>query len=218
MSQTNKYQKSPLNNVQLEQWFVNRRNFIKAGLIAGTLTQVSFLQSCFGNQTKNYPKGNQFITDEQTAILYECLNILFPNDGNGPGIDEINTISYILWSLEDPGSDKYFNKYLVEGVDWANEKAIEKIGSPFLELSDEQKEKSIAYFIQDNYGKEWCSIMMTFIIESLLIDPIYGCNSNESGWKWLNFTAGIPRPTEFNRYENILINARKDYPKNNHEI
>ena len=46
--------------------------------------------------------------------------------------------------------------------------------------------------------------MVTLLFEALLLDPLYGGNKEEKGWKWLNHTPGFPRPTEELRYEVLM--------------
>jgi len=45
--------------------------------------------------------------------------------------------------------------------------------------------------------------MLTLIFEALLLDPIYGVNTNNIGWNWLNHDPGVPRPNKENMYPTI---------------
>ena len=69
----------------------------------------------------------------------------------------------------------------------------------------------IAKFLEVDYAKEWCSILITLILESLLLDPIYGGNPDGIGWKWLEVTPGFPQPTEELRYDKVIETARSNY-------
>lgn len=203
--------KAPTDLDAFFQWQTNRRSLLKAAIIAGTLSQFSFLQSC--EDAIEMEKGNDVLDANQMTILKSALNILFPDDGNGPSIESLNTLNYILWVLKDAGANPTHQTYLIEGIDWADEIAIEKSGKKYSELDQAERERAIHYYTETDYGKEWCSIMMTLILESLLLDPIYGANINEAGWKWLDHTPGFPQPDESNRYENVLTTARNAYPK-----
>jgi gluconate 2-dehydrogenase gamma chain len=79
-------------------------------------------------------------------------------------------------------------------------------------LDQEQKEALVGLFTQLDWGKNWCAAMLMLIFEALLLDPLYGGNTNEAGWKWLKHTAGYPRPTEANRYERIMERQMKMKP------
>jgi gluconate 2-dehydrogenase gamma chain len=203
--------KAPTDMDAFFQWQTNRRSLLKAALIAGTLSQFSFLQSC--TDDLELEKGNELLDSNQMTILKSALNILFPDDGNGPSIESLNTLNYIVWVLKDSGANPTHQTYLMEGIDWADEMAFEKSAKKYIELDQQERERAIRYYTETEYGKEWCSIMMTLILESLLLDPIYGANVNEAGWKWLDHTPGYPRPDESNRYENVLTTARNAYPK-----
>ncbi len=115
-----------------------------------------------------------------------------------------------MWVLHDSLNRKTEdNEYIIEGIDWANETAKEIYFTPTIELNTEQKEALVGKFTELNWGKTWSSIMITLIFEALLRDPIYGGNTNEAGWNWLNHTPGFPRPTEELRYERIMEKQMK---------
>lgn len=200
---------SPLTSEEIQLWLTDRRTVLKAALISGALTQFSFLTSCTPNE--NQESANEFMDANQVRILKSVLAILFPDDGNGPSVQHLNTYEYILWVLRDPGANQDFNSYLIDGITWADEQAMEHSKSHFWELNEKEQARAVSYYVETSYGKEWCSILLTFVVESLLLDPIYGGNQNEAGWKWLNHTTGLPRPNEATRYENILDTVRADY-------
>ena len=41
----------------------------------------------------------------------------------------------------------------------------------------------------------WLSTLITYTLEALLSDPLYGGNTNGIGWKWLGHDPGNPRPS-----------------------
>ncbi len=69
----------------ISEWETNRRTFLRGALIAGAMTQIGFFQSC----SVELKKGNDILTAEQATILDDILTLFFPNDGNGPGPDDI---------------------------------------------------------------------------------------------------------------------------------
>ncbi|NOQ71669.1 MAG: hypothetical protein GQ574_06695 [Crocinitomix sp.] len=190
----------------IEKWETNRRTFLRGALIAGALTQITAFTSC----SKQLREGNEILTAEQSTILFDVLNIFFPDDGNGPSIEEINAFGYIMWVLQDTLNRKTSeNDYIIEGIDWANETAEEIYFTPFVELDQKQKEALVGKFTELNWGKNWSSVLITLICEAVLLDPLYGGNTNEVGWEWLNHTPGFPRPTEELRYERIMEKQMK---------
>lgn len=190
----------------LENWETNRRTFLRGALVAGAMTQIGLFTSC----SAELEEANDLLTAEQSTILTQILDLFFPNDGNGPSAKDINAFGYIMWVLHDSLNRKTEdNEYIIEGLDWANETAQEIYFKPFVELNQEEREVLVGKFTQLNWGKSWSSVMITLIFEALLLDPIYGGNTDELGWKWLNHTPGHPRPTEENRYERIMERQMK---------
>ena len=187
--------KLPRELTNLENWSTNRRTILKGALLAGALSQISFLQSC----KTILEKGNDYLTGEQVTILKSILLQLFPDDGNGPSAEDLHTFEYIMWILQDPGADEETKTYIVEGVDWANETAQEIHLTNYVDLDDKQKTVLLEKFTELDYGKDWCSVLVTLIFESLLLDPIYGGNPDGIGWKWLNHKQGFPGAATWRR-------------------
>jgi gluconate 2-dehydrogenase gamma chain len=44
------------------------------------------------------------------------------------------------------------------------------------------------------WGRAWLSLLLYYIFEALLSDPVYGGNPGEIGWRWLEHQPGFPRP------------------------
>ena len=196
----------PNRYLDLEQWQTDRRKFLRGALLAGAMTQIGFFTSC----STKLKEGNDLLTAEQATILNDVLNIFFPNDGNGPDAEDINAFGYVMWVLHDTLNRKIEdNAYILVGLNWADETAQEIYFSPFVELSQEQKEALVGKFTELDWAKNWSSMIITLILEALVLDPIYGGNKNEAGWNWLNHTPGFPRPTEENRYERIMEKQMK---------
>lgn len=203
--QNNEDRKLPSGLQDIELWQTNRRTFLKASILAGALSQLSFLQSCTQDELEN---GNDLLTGEQVTILKSVLLILFPDDGNGPSATDLHSYEYIMWVLKDPGANQEDNQYVINGIDWTNEAAEKFYGEKYINLHETQKAKLISKFLEVHSGYHWCSILLTLIFESLLLDPIYGGNPDGIGWKWLNHTPGFPQPTEELRYEKVIAATR----------
>ncbi|MCB9225209.1 MAG: gluconate 2-dehydrogenase subunit 3 family protein [Crocinitomicaceae bacterium] len=184
----------------IDNWEVDRRKFLRATLLAGAATQISWFTSC----SRQLEQANDYLTAEQSTILKDILMIIFPEDGNGPSANDINSFGYILWVLSDNYRKPEDNEYIMEGINWANETSIEIYDQPFIELSKEEQEKMVELFTEMEWGKNWMSVMVTLVLESLLLDPIYGGNTDEKGWQWLDHVAGVPRPTEETRFESFI--------------
>lgn len=181
-------------------WEVSRRSFMKNVLAIGVLSQMTFLQSCINKDVDT----DLVLNKKQLAIATSVQNILFPKDALGPGAIDFNADKYLLWVLSDTRLDPDENQYIVNGLKWVNETAEEEMQAPFLKLSKKEQVQLIQIVSQKSWGESWLSVMLTFIFEAMISDPIYGFNTDGVGWKWLNHQVGLPRPTKELRYDEIF--------------
>jgi len=145
------------------------------------------------------------LTDEDFATLMAVQEHLFPKDSNSPGANDLNAATYYTWVLTDPEKDEEDKTQMRDGIRWTNETADETFAEKFVDLDFEEKEEVLRLMANEGWGESWLSMVITNIFEALLSDPIYGSNTNESGWKWLEHTAGNPRPEKENRYNPIAV-------------
>lgn len=173
---------------------MERTEFLKHLAILGIGSQLSLIYSCSDEKTVVIPENHLPLSKNKVTILAFILEILFPNDGNGPSVQQLNSLEYILWNLRDKNRDKDSNAYVTNGIDWIEETSIEEMGKSFLGLKYKEKEELINLVSNKKWGEDWLSTILTLIFESLLYDPIYNINKNEIGWNWLNHKTGLPRP------------------------
>jgi len=184
-----------------KKWLSNRRLFLKTMLAGAVLTQVPWWTSC-KQETKN---AKTFVfSNHQLEILNLVQDFLFPLDGNGPGASEIKAAEYLQWVVLDPEMDKEEIDYIFNGIKWVEETAQEEKNSSFLQLKEKEQEEILVFIAAQSWGESWYSVLLTFIFEALLSDPIYGSNPDNIGWKWLNHNPGNPRPDENQKYGKIL--------------
>ncbi len=187
-------------------WDISRRRFIKSIMAAGVFSQVSFLESCIAKQG-----DEEYLSTKQFVILTEVQNILFPKDDNGPGALDFNAQYYILWVLSDKRLDPEENQYIVNGIDWVEETALETHNKSFIELDKKEQVTLINKISETNWGESWLSVQLTFIFEAMISDPIYGFNKSAIGWQWLEHEAGYPRPTKALSYAQVFETVRKNH-------
>jgi hypothetical protein len=154
----------------------SRRNFLKAGFLSSA---VFLMDGCslFGVttpmttiallQTDLFPKAEQLHI--QTAPY---MHIVF----NHSRISE---------------EDKTFIK---NGVKWLNEEAIQLHKKSYTKLAPKERQNVLNAVVKTEWGENFVYNMMSYLFEAMLGDPIYGGNNNETGWKWLAFEGGRPRP------------------------
>jgi len=123
---------------------------------------------------------------ESVKVLY---NDLFP------GIDTQSSYNYLKnIILNHSKITKIEKDFIRNGIQWLNKEAISLHNKAYPMLTKQQREDVLEHFSKSQRGEEWLFIMMGYMFESILADPVYGTNADNLYWKWLNFKAGIPRP------------------------
>ena len=180
----------------LDQWNLSRRKFIKGLALAGIASQIPFITSCLNEEedfTKKYEK-----------TIKAIQQILLPDDGFGPGAIKINAYNYFIWATADIQMDLDDRNFVFNGLKWTEQLSEKEYSKAFFEL-DIRHQKIIVIKMTDlDWGKTWLSVMMTFILEALLSNPLYGGNPNQEAWRWLNHYAGSPQPDKTLMYPEIF--------------
>jgi len=179
-----------------------RRQFIKGIGSSIILAQFPYLFSC--------QKSTNIIvlSTTETQIVQQVLNILFPSSP-GPSIKDIKVINLLNSYLSDPNINSKEQQSIIKGIQWTNEISKNSYMVDFRNLTKEKQEKVLQKILQKPWGEIWVSKLLTLTFEALLLDPIYGINTHETGWKYLNHTPGKPRPDTRNKYPEIL-NRKKE--------
>ena len=165
---------------------MKRREFLyKTILLAST--------PLFGNEVVKYAKSITNATEPYQTITW-VLNDIFPPSKNNPGIKQLNTIGYFHAVLNDKRIDDSEKKFIKNGTRWLNEESQEQFKSQYYSLNAKQREKLLRNISQKRWGDNWLWTLMNYMFESMFCDPVYGANLNQSGWKWLEYVPGHPRP------------------------
>ena len=196
--------KKTLENEQLQ---LSRRKVLKSFMAFGILTQIPLNWSC-NSFSEN--KSSVF-SRKQIEMVQRIQQILFPDDGFGPGAFELKADRYLEWVLSDIRLDKEDKEYIFNGLKWVEETADEDFNTSFLSLDNRKQEKLVQNIARTDWGENWLSMMLTYILEALLADPQYGGNPEQKGWKWLSHYPGYPRPTEVLLYPEIFNTLKNEY-------
>lgn len=183
-----------------------RRHFlfdqIKA---AAALSLVPVWMSLTGCESDEQENEQQRLSQIEPWYTFAAVQqILFPNDGDGPDAKTIHATSYLKFVLDAPDTDKQDRRFILEGVDWLNRLAIVRYTGVFANCEPVQQQKLVKEISQSEAGERWLSFLLTYIMEALLSDPVYGGNPDGVGWKWLEYTPGYPRPPANKRYFDLL--------------
>jgi len=128
---------------------------------------------------------------------------LWPPGSSAPSAADVNATAYLYATMRHGSFDFEIRDFIVLGAGWAEQEATGLYGRGFAELEPEARER-VLRILQNEYerGGAWISTLLTYTLEALLSDPIYGGNRDEAGWKWLQHVPGSPRPRK--RYVNDL--------------
>lgn len=177
----------------------SRRGFIKGMIGTSLVITIPFVDSC---------QANHLVNDGQlgkmSQMASDILDILFPYKGNGPSSQKINAYQYLNWILTDENYDKDIKNSLLKGFSKLDEFTKTIFSNPFESLPQNKQKNIILKIQKTSWGEHLISRLLSIILDALVIDPIYGYNTNGIGWTWLQHIPGRPRPTPQNKYPKIL--------------
>ncbi len=193
----------PESVLQQQKQRQSRRVFLgqSVALIGGVATAT--LVSAKG-QTKDQVK-----TSSKQAISEPWLTVsavqehLFPRttgDQASPGASDVHALEYLQAMLNTPDADSDEHDFIIKGVSWLDGVANNLVGHPFIKLNKADRERVLKKISTSTSGENWLSMLLNYIFEALLTDPVYGGNTNKTGWQWLEHQAGFPRPPENKKY------------------
>jgi len=171
----------------------SRRSFLKQ-LLAGS-TAIVFSEAVIANTTK--------LNDPVWETLSAVHLHMFPKAENEPDANSINATAYLKSILEWPGVDTDDKKFILDGVGWLNGLSEKTFNTKFYNLNQQDKEVVLRTVEKSQAGENWLAMIMLYLIEALLTDPVYGGNADGQGWAWLEHQPGFPRPTADKRYFNL---------------
>ncbi len=108
-------------------------------------------------------------------------------------IDSRRYISIILNHSRVTDEDKLFIR---NGVQWLNEEAVQIYRKIYTQLSKQQRQNILKSISKERWGESWIDMQLSFIMEAMFSDKVYGVNKDNAGQKWLNFSNGAPYPKE----------------------
>lgn len=138
----------------------------------------------------------------QTII--DVQEVLFPAAEDIPGAGDIGASVYLHKAIENPHADGEDKDYIFRGVGWLDELTQQRYNKRFTQLARIQQEKIIEETVQTTAGRNWVSLLLSYILEALLADPVYGGNINGNGWQWLDHQPGYPAPPVDRTWDQLL--------------
>lgn len=117
-----------------------------------------------------------------------------PDRPGAPGAKEINALAYLQWVVADAKLDAEERAFLLRGAGWLEDLCLQRLGRGFVSLSPAEQDQMLSEVAQSAAGENWINSQLSYLLEALLSDPIYGGNRAEQGWRWLGHRPGFPRP------------------------
>jgi gluconate 2-dehydrogenase gamma chain len=172
---------------------VKRRDFLKAGSLAAFSPGVPLART---DRVVGLPeRSGQTFSQAQWAIIAAVQDHLLPSEPDAPGSREVNATAYLDRTLADPKFDPDVKGLILKGIGWLEEISEEQEGLRFLQLEPARREDLLRKIAGTRAGERWLSNLITYCLEAMLADPLYGGNPGGIGWMWLEHDPGRPRPT-----------------------
>ncbi len=169
---------------------MDRRTFIT--LIASAVTSYPAASLAEKRTQVNYSISDLKEPWKTIAIVQEHL---FPAEKDSPGANDIGALNYLQNMMNAPDIENSEREEIKNGSKWLNDLSIQIHKKPFIELDEINRENILRKIESSSAGRHWLSLLMTYLIEALLSDPVYGGNKNSIGWKWLEHQPGYPTPS-----------------------
>ena len=120
---------------------------------------------------------------------------LLPGGKGAPSAVEVGAVEYLYMTMRHVSFDFEIRDFIFLGAQWAEQESQGVFGRSFDALGEAERER-ICRILQNEYaqGEAWLSTLISYTLEAFLGDPIYGCNGDGIGWKWLGHVPGLPRP------------------------
>jgi gluconate 2-dehydrogenase gamma chain len=174
---------------------LQRRSFLFSSAKAATALALAplFLQlsACKRGET---PSSD--LKQHPWSTFAAVHEVLFPADGNGPSAQDIQATHYLQLVVQTKGFDADERRFILEGIDWLDQFQREQKKPPFMTLTVSQRDEVLRAIASSTAGDRWLNVIMSYVLEALLSDPVYGGNPQGIGWQWLQHQPGFPRPTQ----------------------
>ena len=172
---------------------MDRRTFLKHSSAAGLLSLPGGgLVAALADGPEPLAKT---LSVHQWQTLEKVQDHLLPSEPGAPGARDVHATRYLDRTLADPKFDPEVKGFLLKGIGWLDELAEDDEGKPFKDVEPAWREDLLIRISQSSAGKNWLSTLISYTLEALLADPLYGGNPGGIGWKWLEHDPGRPRPT-----------------------
>lgn len=182
---------------------MDRRGFLiqfSSGLIATVPPLSSLLAGCASPVRDTLAPPAGFAGQAWWRTMAAVQARLLPSESGAPGAREIHAEAFLHGVLADPRLAPADRAFLIGGVETLEKFARDMTAKRFVDLSDEQRDAVLRGLETTPDGRRWLTEMLSYLMEALLGDPVYGGNPDGIGWRWLAHNPGFPQPPAGKRY------------------
>ena len=174
---------------------ISRREFLSRLTLLGSLA-ACYPAAALASARSSAPPSSAWLSKDPWKTLAEVQQHMFPATRDTPGASDIQATVYLRNTIENPAADGEDREFVFNGVGWLNELTQDQYQQSFATLNELQRETVLRKIEQSQAGRNWLSLLLTYLLEALLADPVYGGNPDGIGWKWLEHQPGYPTPPE----------------------
>jgi len=179
---------------------MDRRAFLASSGALLSAAALARLEAFAAAEPEPAPLSGAGIEPEGWRTLGLVQGHLFPSEAQAPGAREVKALSYLRFVMGWQGTDPAEPRILRSGLDRLREIAAQTQGGTFAALSTPAREQVLRTLEAEESGTEWLLLVLDYLFEALLADPIYGGNPDGIGWRWLRVEPGHRRPGPDQRY------------------
>ncbi len=190
---------------------INRRQFIQViAVLSSSWPAISYADKLLHQQILGQAENLVYhnLSDPWLSIA-DVQEHLFPTDEISPGAKDIYALRFLRNMLDTPDADEEEKAFIINGVGWLNDLSLKNHKQKFIQLNSNNKESVLRKIEGSRAGSRWLNLMMTYLIEALVSDPVYGGNKDRKGWQWLEHIAGFPTPTTEQVYFKLTDRANQ---------
>ena len=131
---------------------------------------------------------------EDRLLVASVQDHLLPSEPGVPGARDIGALEYLERVLMSEDSQPDDLPLLRRGASQLQQLARSLKATQFELLSSDERESILRDFEKTDTGDSWLTLVMGFVIEAYVGDPVYGGNPGGVVWAWLGHQPGSPRP------------------------
>ncbi len=179
---------------------MDRRAFLASSGAALSAALLGRIEAFAASTPAPTPLSGSGIEPDGWRTLGLVQEHLFPSEPQAPGAREVNALSYLHFVMSWKGIDPAEPRILRSGLDGLRDIAAQTESGTFEALDLPGREQALLTLEAGEGGTEWILLVLDYIFEALLADPVYGGNPDGIGWRWLEIEPGHRRPGPDQRY------------------